>query len=202
MKELGDAVLRLGKLALQFGRTNRGTFYEDGETPESDTDHTVMLGLIACAYAKEKAPQLDNGKIAQFALIHDLVEVYAGDVETLIPLSSEAKEQKRQREQKALERIEKEFGTSLPWIPRTVREYESLATPEARFVKTMDKAMPSITHLFNNARYIRNIGLNAVALRAARAEHRKERLSTYASNQPEALALYDELAARIYKILD
>ena len=67
--------LSLAKLLLQFGRTNRITYHEDGVTPESDTDHTVMLGVMACAFAARYAPHLNNGKIAQFAFIHDLVEV-------------------------------------------------------------------------------------------------------------------------------
>ncbi len=201
MKQLTDAVLHLGKLVLQFGKTNRATFYEDGVTPESDTDHTVMLSIIACAYAERKAPHLDIGKIAQFALIHDFVEVYAGDVATLRPLSNKDKTLKKNGEREALERIKKELGASLPWIPKTIEQYESLETPEARFVKMMDKAMPSITHLFNNAQYIRNEGIDATMLKAARAQHRQERLTTFASDQPEAMALYDKLASRVYEIL-
>ncbi len=46
-----DAVVDLGRMALAFGRIDRITFYEDGGTPESDSDHTVMLGLVACAFA-------------------------------------------------------------------------------------------------------------------------------------------------------
>lgn len=202
MKELADAVVRLGKLVLQFGRTNRATFYEDGVTPESDTDHTVMLSLVACAYAERNAHHLDIGKVAQFALVHDLVEVYAGDVATLRPLSNENKAQKKEREREALERLKKEFESSLPWITKTIEQYESLKTPEARFVKMMDKAMPGITHLFNDAKYIRNEGFTVSTLKAARAHHRQERLATYAGDQPEAIALYEELAKRIYEILD
>jgi len=76
-------VVRLGQLALAFGRVNRITRHEDGTTPESDTDHTVMLGLIACALAERWYPHLDRGLVAQYALVHDLVEVYAGDTPTL-----------------------------------------------------------------------------------------------------------------------
>jgi hypothetical protein len=48
------------------------------EQPESDTDHTVMLALIACALAPIVDARLDVGLVAQYALVHDLVEAYAG----------------------------------------------------------------------------------------------------------------------------
>ena len=41
--------IRLADLILRFGRVNRATYHPDGERPESDTDHTVMLGILACA---------------------------------------------------------------------------------------------------------------------------------------------------------
>lgn len=195
MEKLADAVVRLGKLILQFGRTYRVTRYEDGVTPESDTDHTVMLGIVACAYAARTAPHLDLGKIAQFALVHDLVEVYAGDTDSLL-LTAEHRTDKERREREALERIKKEFGEAFPWIAETIEAYESLATPEARFVKTMDKAMPGITHQLNSGTQLRTYGLTKEGLLARRLEQRQERLKTYAADQPEAATLIDELRDR------
>lgn len=63
------AVVELGRLALQFGRVNRITYHPDGHRPETDTDHTVMLGLIACAFAASHMPDLDRGVIAAYALV-------------------------------------------------------------------------------------------------------------------------------------
>ena len=63
-----DAIVALGDLALRFSRINRITYHQDGMIPESDTDHTVMLGLICCAFAQKHLPALDLGLIAQFCL--------------------------------------------------------------------------------------------------------------------------------------
>lgn len=147
--EVVEKTAALGKLILQFGRTHRATTHEDGLTPETDTDHTVMLGIIACAFADIFKPELDRGRIAQFALVHDLVEAYTGDVNT-INVNQEQLDHKEEQERAALERIKREFGGVYPWIHTTIEEYESQTTPEARFVKTIDKAMPSITHLLND----------------------------------------------------
>jgi hypothetical protein len=44
----------------------------------------------------------------------------------------------------------KEFDTTLPWISKTISEYESLESPEARFIKTLDKTLPKVTRHVNN----------------------------------------------------
>jgi putative hydrolases of HD superfamily len=74
---LADSLVDLARLALAFGRVDRTAVYHpDQTTPESDTDHTVMLGWAACAIAATWFPQLDLGLVAQFALVHDAPEVY------------------------------------------------------------------------------------------------------------------------------
>lgn len=144
-----DAVIRLGELVAQFATIHRVTYLSDGVTAESDTDHTVMVGVIACAVASAFDPKLNVGLVAQFALVHDLVEAYAGDTNTFGGLSEQGTAEKEDREAAALVRIESEFADSLPWVAETIKAYESLSTPEARFVKTLDKIMPKITRLLN-----------------------------------------------------
>ncbi len=148
------AVIEAGKLVLRFGRVDRATYHEDGIRKETDTDHTVMLGVIACAFASRFLPHLDIGKVAQFALVHDLVEAYAGDTLTF-GISDEGRAEKERREIEALKRIRREFSASLTWIPEMIARYESLDTPEARYIKMLDKAMPKITHVLNRATYLR-----------------------------------------------
>lgn len=149
IEEITKKTVELGQLSLLFARTNRITLHEDGLTPESDTDHTVMLGLCACAIASSYAPHLNLGKIAQFALVHDLVEAYAGDTST-INISDELRKKKDEKEHEAFLRIKSEFEGVFPWIHTTIEEYETLASEEAKFIKTLDKCMPKITHLLNN----------------------------------------------------
>lgn len=156
-REIVQAVIDAGALALRFGRVERATLHEDGERAETDTDHTVMLGIIACAFAERFEPHLDIGKVAQFALVHDLVEAYAGDTPTF-GISERNREEKEERERAAFERIDTEFRNTLPWIPETISKYESLATKEARYVKFLDKAMPKVTHVLNRAIYLKREG--------------------------------------------
>lgn len=99
---------RLARISLAFGRVERLTRHEDGIRPETDTDHTVMLGLVAC----ELAPtSLDRAAVAAYALVHDLLEVYAGDTQTLI-VSENSLATKKSREIEARRRPTKSKTTS------------------------------------------------------------------------------------------
>lgn len=195
-QKTADALVSLGDLALNFGRVDRITYHPDGLTPESDTDHTVMLGLIACALADQHFPSLNVGLIAQYALVHDLVEVYAGDTPTLRMPSADAKAEKQQREHDAYLRIKKEFVKTLPWLPILIGGYEARATPEARFVKALDKLLPKITHILNGAVTIHKQGMSGAEL-AVRYEAQIGELEAYAADFPELFELRAVLVDRV-----
>ncbi|HEY0643684.1 MAG TPA: HD domain-containing protein [Nocardioides sp.] len=194
------AVVRLGGLALAFGRVDRITYHPDGVTPESDTDHTVMLGLLACALAQKWFPGLNVGRVAQYALVHDLVEVYAGDTNTLRALDDAQKADKRTREMAAAMRLDDEFG-ELSWLSWTLMTYENQDAPEARFVKMLDKLMPKITHILNGAVTIHQQGMTRDEL-VARYEAQGHELGLYADQFPEVEELRRALVAEVLTRLD
>jgi len=198
--DTADTVIELGQLALAFGRVDRITLQEDGQTPESDTDHTVMLGLIGVALARRWfAGDLDAGLVAQYALVHDLVEVYAGDTPTL-RITEEGRRAKREREEAAYLQIAERFAMSLPSLATTIAEYELLRTPEARFVKALDKILPKITHVLNDGATLRAEGMTRAELDARLADQRAE-LASYAGMFPQLLALHDEMRGRVVALL-
>lgn len=186
-----EHLLSLGQLVLRFGRVERVTYHEDGKRRETDTDHTVMLGLIACSIAEKAYPNLDVGKVAQYALVHDLVEAYAGDTPTF-NISEEEHESKAKREAEALARIEKEF-TRFPWLVSTLHAYETLGDPEARFVKTLDKCMPKITHILNKGTYFKEHGKKREELEEYFKKQHANLESGYGKEFPELLVLVRKL---------
>jgi len=199
-RQTTDAMVAVGRLALDFGRVDRITYHPDGLTPESDTDHTVMLGLVACAVADQHFPDLNVGLIAQYALVHDLVEVYAGDTPTLRMPSADTKARKEARERAAYERISKEFVKTLPWLPILIGGYEAKATPEARFVKALDKLLPKVTHMLNGAVTIQKQGMSRADL-AARLDAQVGEMKAYAADFPELFDVYAVLAERLLSMV-
>lgn len=188
-------IIALGKLSLLFGRTMRGTFHEDGKRPESDTDHTVMLGLVASGIAQQHYQHLDLGLIAQFALVHDLVEAYAQDTRTL-KIDAAGKADKAKRERAALKRIEEEFSDSFPLIPELINRYEERVEPEARFVKAVDKIIPKITHILNRGATLRDQNIQKHEAEATYKQQGKDMLE-YAADFPELLELREKMIQRM-----
>ena len=195
-----DAIVALGDLALRFGRINRITYHQDGMIPESDTDHTVMLGLICCAFAQKHLPALDLGLIAQFCLVHDLPEVYAGDTPTL-RITAEEREAKEQREKTARSRIRMRFEVSLPWVPDTIDTYETQRISESRYVKAMDKLVPKITHVLNAGVTIREQGMTRDML-IKRYDSQLTELMEYTHDFPELLELREDLLTFVFHTID
>ncbi len=193
MTENTKGLVDIGKLILTFARVNRVTLHEDGVRPESDTDHTVMVSVCACALAKKLYPDsLDIGLIAQFATVHDLVEAYAMDTDSF-GLDEEGKRAKDAREHEAFLRIQSEFKDVYPWLPETIEKYESLDTREARFVKTVDKLMSKITHIHNNGQYFKNRGLDSDQMWSDYQMMVKTAEEQYGKEFPDLLEIMDEL---------
>jgi len=200
MSDLADAVIDLGRLAMAFGRIDRTACYHPGgEMKESDTDHTVMLGWIAPALAERCFPQLDVGLVAQFALIHDLPEVYAGDTPTL-RISTAGRAEKAQREAAAVVRLWGEFGHSLPWVPEMASRYEAQHDPEARFVRGLDKCLPKIVHLLDGAQGLREERMGSAEL-AQVFERQQADMETYVGEFTELMDLRAELVSRVVALV-
>lgn len=106
---------------------------------ETDAEHAWSLALVACAVAPRIDDSLDVGKIAQLAIVHDLVEIHAGDVS--IWADDNALEAKEENEAKALQKLAKDFA-SFPWLIENITEYEEKSSNEALFVYAVDKLIP------------------------------------------------------------
>ena len=193
---LADALVDLGRLALAFGRVDRTAVYHpDRVTPESDTDHTVMLGWLACALAARCFSHLDVGLVAQFALVHDAPEVYAGDTPTL-RITAAGRAAKAAREHAALDRLHGEFVDRLPWFPAVIAAYERQILPEARFVRGLDKLLPKIVHLLDGCTGLREQRMDRAEL--TEVFHRqREDMTRYVGEFTTLMDLRAELVGRV-----
>lgn len=193
MKEEVQGLAGIAELIFSFAQVKRVTLYPDGETFESDTDHTVMLSVVACALAsKLYKDRLDIGKVAQFAIVHDIVEAYAGDTDTF-GITEEGKIAKDAREHEALTKLQDKFQTSYPWLPNTVIEYERLDTEEAKFVKVVDKLMSKLTHILNNGALFKKRNTTPEEMETNYIQLISTLEGSYGKNFPEMIELLHEL---------
>lgn len=106
---------------------------------ETDAEHAWSIALVACTIAPLIDKELDVGKIAQLAIVHDIVEIYAGDVS--IWDTKEAKSKKAEQEEKSLQKLENEYS-EFHWFINNIKEYEQKSSKEAQFVYAVDKLVP------------------------------------------------------------
>ncbi|MBM6853315.1 HD domain-containing protein [Mediterraneibacter glycyrrhizinilyticus] len=118
----------------------RQTYLADGERKENDAEHSWHLALMAVLLQEHMEDKADLTKVMIMVLIHDLVEIDAGDT---YAYDEKGAQTKREREVKAADRI---FGL-LPedqgqYFRELWEEFEAYETPEAKFAHLLDNFQP------------------------------------------------------------
>jgi 5'-deoxynucleotidase YfbR-like HD superfamily hydrolase len=116
---------------------------------ENSAEHSWHLGMLALVLAEHAPPGTDLARVTAMVLIHDLVEIDAGD----LFLYSDAAAQERQEasERAAADRI-------FPLLPAPQGErlralwdeFEERKTPEARFARALDRLQPMLLNTVTN----------------------------------------------------
>ena len=110
---------------------------------ESTAEHSWRLALFAGVMCRE-FPELDREKILMMCLVHDLGERYSGDISAALKLDADDKlNQERADVQRICRFLPKEGAGEVSGL---WEEYSQGITPEARFVKALDKAETIIQH--------------------------------------------------------
>ncbi|MBN1151332.1 HD domain-containing protein [candidate division WOR-3 bacterium] len=117
----------------------RHTYIFDGSRHENSAEHSWHLAVMAMVFEKFSNRPIDVLKVIKMVLIHDLVEIDAGDY----ILYTDKKDEKRQKEETASKRI---FGL----LPENLKdefmdiwlEFEERKTAEARFATAIDRLEP------------------------------------------------------------
>lgn len=118
----------------------RQTYLADGKRKENDAEHSWHLALMAVLLREHMKEEADLTKVMVMVLIHDLVEIDAGDT---YAYDEKGAQTKREREVNAAERI---FGI-LPedqgrYFRELWEEFEAYETPEAKFAHLLDNFQP------------------------------------------------------------
>lgn len=118
----------------------RQTYLSDGKRKENDAEHAWHMAIMTLLLSEYANEEIDVLKTISMLLIHDIVEIDAGDT---YAYDEEAKKTQKEREAKAAERIfgllPKEQGEKLK---RLWMEFEACETAEAKFARTMDNIQP------------------------------------------------------------
>ena len=126
---------------------------------ENDAEHAWHMAIMAYLLREYSNEEIDIAKVMLMCLIHDIVEIDAGDTYAYDP---EAKKTQKAREDAAKERIfsllpedQKEELTAL------FDEFEESGSAEARFARAMDNLQPLILNNSNGGSDWREHGVTA-----------------------------------------
>ncbi len=102
---------------------------------ESVADHSFASAILAWLVADEYRPDLDIEKIIKMALLHEVGEIYAGD---LTPNDNVSPNEKFLLEYSSMKKVLSKLPNSKAWC-ELWEEFDRGKTPEAAFVKQIDK---------------------------------------------------------------
>lgn len=138
-----------------IGRKN---YLSDGNRRENDAEHAWHMAIMTLLLSEYANEEIDVLKTISMLLIHDLVEIDAGDT---FAYDETAKKTQKQRELVAADRI---FGM-LP-EDQAVKfrqlwdEFEECKTPEAKFARTMDNIQPAMLNSASNGKAWKENGVH------------------------------------------
>jgi putative hydrolase of HD superfamily len=120
----------------------------DGSRPENTAEHSWHAALAALLLAPYANFPVDTNKAVQMLLIHDLIEIEAGDTYIYDEAAAALQEA---REQAAAETV---FGRLPANQGKALRalweEFEARETPEAKFAKSIDRFIPLLSNHHNS----------------------------------------------------
>jgi putative hydrolase of HD superfamily len=170
----------------------RRSYLMDESRRENSAEHSWHLAVAGLILAEHADEPIDVCRVLRMAVIHDLVEIDAGD--TYIYDTAGAAD-KAVREREAAERI---FGILPADQAAELRalwdEFEAVATPEARYAAALDRLIPLLHNFHTQGRSWQEHGIVAERVYARNA---------VIANGSEALwefarSIIDEAVARGY----
>jgi putative hydrolase of HD superfamily len=113
---------------------------------ENSAEHSWHLAVMALALADHAPPGTDIGRVIAMLLVHDIVEIDAGDLFVYADRAQQARQEEAERA--AADRI---FALLPPEQAASLRglwdEFEQRRTPEARFARGLDRLQPMLENL-------------------------------------------------------
>ncbi len=123
----------------------RRTLLIDKSRHENDAEHSWHLALMAMTlFEYAYSPEVDMLRVLKMAIVHDLVEVYAGDT---FAYDEKGYEDKLQRENKAADKL---FGLLPEEQGKEYRilweEFDAKKTPDALYASAVDRFQPLLSN--------------------------------------------------------
>ena len=158
----------------------RQTFLSDAKRRENDAEHAWHMAIMTLLLSEYANEEIDVLRVISMLLIHDLVEIDAGDT---YAYDEERKQTQRVREVKAADRIygilPEDQGEKLREL---WEEFEEAQTPEAKFAHVMDNVQPAMLNDYTEGKdwIAKGVRLSQILERNAHTAEVSQKLWDYA----------------------
>jgi putative hydrolase of HD superfamily len=126
----------------------RKTLILDRSRVENDAEHTWQLALMATVLSEHSREPVDLLRVLKMLLIHDIVEIDAGDTFAYDPVAAASQ---NERELRAADRIFALLpGDQAAEFRALWDEFEAKASAESRFANAMDRLQPLLHNFFTD----------------------------------------------------
>lgn len=140
-----DFILELDRLKAVYRKT---TVKADNDRQENSAEHSWHISLLAQVLSEYAENDIDVNRVVTMLLIHDIVEIDAGDMFAFADQQDHDLQEQKERE--AAERIfgllpqqQKDRYLSL-WL-----EFEQAQSHDAQFAKAIDRVLPVFQNMSN-----------------------------------------------------
>lgn len=149
MNQQLDSLLDFVAFTHEVRAIQRAMWVKDIEQFENDSEHCYQVALCAMFIITSQKLNLDVYRTMGMALVHDVLEVYAGD--TPIFASQDTLATKAQREKQARTML-KQRWPDFALMHDLIDEYEACKTNESKFIYALDKLLPVLNNYLDNGR--------------------------------------------------
>jgi putative hydrolase of HD superfamily len=176
-----DSQLRFLLAADKLKTVQRQSPITDRSRRENSAEHSWHVALMAFVLSGYAPPGADAGRVTTMLLIHDLVEVHAGDLFVYADEAAQARQEAAERA--AADRL---FTLLPPGQATALRalwdEFEERATPDAKFARALDRLQPMLINMVTGGGTWAEHGVTAdqVLTRVALIEDGSPALGEYA----------------------
>lgn len=118
----------------------RRTLLLDKSRRENDAEHSWHIAVMAMLFSEYATAPVDIGRVVQMCVVHDLVEVYAGDTFAYDAVGNADKEE---REKKAADKLFAMLPEEQGQLIRSLwEEFDAMESPDAKYSACMDRLQP------------------------------------------------------------
>ncbi len=126
----------------------RRTLLIDKSRRENDAEHSWHIAVMAMLFSEYASESVDIGRVVQMCVVHDLVEIVAGDT---FAYDEEGNRDKEERERKAADQLFSKLQPDQAAMIRSLwEEFDRMETADAKYAACMDRLQPFLHNTLTN----------------------------------------------------